>query len=153
MAVKDDEGQHGYVYLVCFSATPLAHARHYLGATGLELDARMAAHRGEDVRDRSGRPGRPARILAALQQAGGRFDLVRSWKTSTREQAFELERRLKLGAPSSGAYCPWCRGLDDPDRHAQPLTKTQRPLVIEESFYTPDGKVLVLPREGAKGAA
>lgn len=145
MADRDDIGQHGYVYLVCFASTPLAHAKHYLGATGLELADRMAAHRGERSIFEGKRPGRPARILAALQLAGGRFDLVRSWTTPTREAAFELERRLKGAGRASGAFCPWCRGVDNPDVFAKRLTATQLQLITEEWLYTTDGKAVVIP--------
>ncbi len=151
MSDRDDIGQHGYVYLLCFAATPLAHAKHYLGATGLEIADRLAAHRGELSIARDGkRLGRPARILAALQLAGGRFDLVRSWRTPTREAAFELERRLKAPRTPSGAFCPWCRGVENPNVFAKRLTRTQLPLITEEWLYTTDGKAVMIPH-GMRG--
>ena len=145
MADCDDVGQHGYVYLVCFAATPLAHAKHYLGATGLELGDRMAAHRGDRSIFDGKRPGRPAKLLAALQEAGGRFDLVRSWTTDTRNRAFELERRLKRTRAASGSFCPWCRGVENPNVFARRLTASQRALITEEWLYTTDGKAVMIP--------
>jgi predicted GIY-YIG superfamily endonuclease len=144
MAERDDIGQHGYVYLVCFAATPLAHAKHYLGATGLELADRMAAHRGERSVFEGKRPGRPAKLLAALQEAGGRFDLVRSWRTGTREQAFELERRLKRTGGSSSAWCPWCH-THEAGPGALRLSRRLVALVREEWLYTPDGLAIMVP--------
>ncbi len=156
MSDRDDIGQPGYVYLVCFAATPRAHAKHYLGATGLEIQDRLAAHRGELSIVDGKRPGRPARILAALQLAGGRFDLVRSWRTPDRESAFALERLIKRTRLPSGAFCPWCRGVDNPDRFAKRLSRTQLKLINEEWLYTQEGHAVVIPhgslavKEGAK---
>lgn len=90
----------GVVYLLHF-LQPYAHARHYLGATGLTLDARISGHRTGDT-------GRPATLIRALLAAGGDFIIARTWETATRGEAFALERRLKTRG-SRGRLCPLCR--------------------------------------------
>ena len=79
----------GTVYLLCFAHSPYKHAKHYLGATGMPLADRLGAHRGENE------AGRPAKLLKALLQSGGDFVVADVWETETREEAFELEKRMK----------------------------------------------------------
>lgn len=91
----------GTVYLLCFAHSPYKHAKHYLGATGMPLAHRLGAHRGEN------HTGRPAKLLSALLGAGGDFVVADVWETDTREEAFELEKRLKrFRAP--GRICSIC---------------------------------------------
>lgn len=91
----------GIVYLLCFAHSPYKHAKHYMGATGLSLDERLGAHRGQND------AGRPAKLLSALLKAGGDFVVADVWETETRAEAFELEKHLKrFHAP--GRICSIC---------------------------------------------
>lgn len=82
------------LYLLHFSE-PLAHARHYLGycADG-ELEQRLERHRS----------GRGARIMAAVEAAGIKWRVVRTWEDGDRTE----ERRLKVRAHIA-LLCPLCR--------------------------------------------
>lgn len=95
----------GLVYLLHFT-TPYKHAKHYLGATGKTLDARLSAHRGGECA--GDRDGRPAKLIQALLGAGGDFIVARTWATATRRDAFVLERALKKRG-GRGRLCPVCR--------------------------------------------
>lgn len=91
----------GCVYLLCFAETPYKHARHYLGATGMPLADRLAAHRGD------GTYGRPARLLRALLAAGGDFQLADVWECADRADAFRLEKLFKHGFQPM-RFCSLC---------------------------------------------
>jgi hypothetical protein len=84
----------GTVYLLHFT-TPYKHARHYLGATGMPLENRLAAHRQTTEYEGDSSYGRPARLLVAAAAAGVDWVLADVWETTTRAEAFELERALK----------------------------------------------------------
>ena len=96
----------GTVYLLHFHQA-FKHARHYLGATGMPLEDRLAAHKQttEYAGDRS--YGRPARLLVAAGAAGVSWELADVWETETRAEAFELERRLKKQG-SRARLCSIC---------------------------------------------
>lgn len=96
----------GTVYLLHFT-TPFKHARHYLGATGMPLEDRLAAHKqaSDYVGDSS--YGRPAKLLVAAAAAGVDWVLADVWETATRAEAFELERRLKKQG-GRGRICSIC---------------------------------------------
>lgn len=96
----------GTVYLLHFS-TPFKHARHYLGATGKPLEERLAAHRGVRLHEGDSTYGRPAKLLTAVLQSGGDWEVADVWETSTRAEAFELERRLKKQG-SRARLCSIC---------------------------------------------
>jgi hypothetical protein len=97
----------GLVYLLCFAHSPYKHARHYLGATGMALEDRVAAHRGETLHEGDKSYGRSAKLITALLQAGGDFVVADVWETDTRAEAFELERRLKKQG-SRARLCSIC---------------------------------------------
>lgn len=78
-----------WVYLLCFAHNPYKHAQHYLGMTTLGVEERIRAHRGETE------IGRPAKLLAALGEAGGTFVVADIWDCLTRKDAYALERQLK----------------------------------------------------------
>jgi hypothetical protein len=83
-------------YLVCLdqplgSSHPLGSARHYLGTT-INLDQRLATHR----------EGRGARMLAAANQRGIAYDVVRVWPGGR-----ETEKRLKAQR-NAPRMCPRC---------------------------------------------
>ena len=84
----------GLVYLLHFT-TPYRHAAHYMGATGLPMEYREAAHRGRVLHDGDQSYGRPAKLVKALLDAGGDFVVADVWETDTLEQAFDLERKFK----------------------------------------------------------
>lgn len=97
----------GLVYLLCFAHSPYKHARHYLGATGLSIEDRVAAHRGVALHEGDRSYGRPAKLIAALLAAGGDFVVADVWETDTRAEAFELEKRLKKQG-SRARLCSIC---------------------------------------------
>jgi predicted GIY-YIG superfamily endonuclease len=73
------------------SAHPLGRAQHYLGTTG-DLDQRLATHR----------EGRGAKILAAANERGIPYDVVRTW-----EGGRDVERQLK-NHHNAPRLCPRC---------------------------------------------
>lgn len=104
----------GTVYLLHFTQPYVSQsgrgvkvARHYLGATGLPLEERLAAHRG--IREYAGdiSYGRPSRLLTAVLAAGGDWVVADVWETATRAEAFALEKRIKAHHNST-AYCSIC---------------------------------------------
>lgn len=107
MAQKDDQRQRGLVYLLCFAHSPYKHARHYLGATGMTLEDRVSAHRGETTFEGDRSYGRSAKLITALLQAGGDFVVADVWETDTRAEAFVLEKRLKKQG-SRARLCSIC---------------------------------------------
>lgn len=97
----------GIVYLLCFAHSPYKHAMHYLGATGMPLEDRIAAHRGVTTFEGDTRYGRPAKLITALLAAGGDFIVADVWETATRAEAFALERQLKKQG-SRARICSRC---------------------------------------------
>lgn len=89
--VRRQHGQ-GVIYLLHFRV-PYKHAAHYLGWTE-SLEQRLAEH-GK---------GRGARLLAVVKEAGGEWELVRTWEGDR-----HLERRLKKRGGKS-RLCPICQG-------------------------------------------
>jgi len=82
------------IYLIHFSE-PLAHARHYIGFVDGDIDqvaARLHEHRA----------GRGARILAACNRSGIRYDIVATFPGDRTE-----ERRMKKYHKGS-QHCPIC---------------------------------------------
>lgn len=82
----------GTVYLLHF-ASPLRHARHYVGFTAGELAERLSDHAA----------GTGAKIMRAVRAQGIDFDCVRHWDGVTRA----FERRIKLDKNVS-RLCPVC---------------------------------------------
>lgn len=80
------------VYLLHFDR-PYKHARHYIGVTRGDLDARIEAHRN----------GHGANLMRVLRRAGIGFTLARIWS----DAEFALERRLKNRGGAS-RICPLC---------------------------------------------
>lgn len=90
------------VYLLHFdrpyvSPNGKRHPQHYLGATSLPLDERMARHRTE----------RGAALLRACLQSGIDFKVVKTWKCKSRQEAFQLEIKLKRRR-NHRHYCSIC---------------------------------------------
>lgn len=83
---------NGTVYLICF-AEPFKHARHYLGWTG-NLKRRVERHKS----------GHGSRLMAAVNQAGIDWQVVRTWKRVDRNE----ERRLK-NRGGHARLCPVCK--------------------------------------------
>lgn len=81
----------GTVYLIHFDR-PLGHARHYVGWTE-DLVERIRQH------DR----GNGARLMAAVTEAGIRWNVVRTWDDVDRH----FERRLKR-QKNTHRFCPIC---------------------------------------------
>jgi hypothetical protein len=86
------------VYLICLerklgSSHPRGAAGHYLGTT-IDLDRRLATHR----------EGRGARMLAAANERGIAYDVVRTWPGGR-----DVERRIKRQR-NAPRLCPACRG-------------------------------------------
>jgi len=96
----------GIVYLLHFTQK-YVHAGHYLGATGMTLEDRVAAHRGVTTFEGDRSYGRSAKLISALLHAGGDFVVADVWETDTRAEAFELERRLKKQG-SRARLCSIC---------------------------------------------
>lgn len=83
----------GFVYVLHFTQ-PVGHARHYVGFTSKDdVSERLAYHRA----------GRGSRLIKALIEQGGDFELVKVWKHASRN----FERRLKEGG-SGARVCPCC---------------------------------------------
>lgn len=96
----------GTLYLLHFDRplgrpeSPRNSARHYLGwANGEGVEARLEAHRR----------GTGARIIRALLEAGGDFELV--W---TRRGTRNDERRLKNTGHFKDRLCDRCRQQESP---------------------------------------
>lgn len=91
-----------FVYLLCFAGQPLAHARHYSGATS-NFPARLELHQ----------QGRGAKLLAAVhdrdREVGTHTELhvARLWRFNTMEEARAFERRLKRRGHGP-RHCPIC---------------------------------------------
>lgn len=86
-----------YVYLIHFAA-PLAHARHYIGATS-RLRTRLQQHATGDG----------ARILAVLAQRRIAWELARLFVCDDEPWSYETYLKIQKNAP---AFCPIC----SPDR-------------------------------------
>jgi len=81
------------IYLIHFER-PLHHARHYLGfCEDGGLEARLERHA----------TGRGSKLMKAVQQAGIRWCVVRTWPDGTRDE----ERRLK-NRKNTPCLCPVC---------------------------------------------
>jgi hypothetical protein len=76
------------------STHPRGRAQHYLGTTQ-NLDRRLETHRA----------GLGARILAAANERGITYDVVRTW-----DGGRETERRLKA-RHAAPRLCPTCTGV------------------------------------------
>lgn len=83
----------GTVYLIHLDSK-LHHAQHYIG-WAFNVEGRLYHHR----------KGTGARFLAAVNQAGISYEIVREWKGGK-----TLERQLKNRKKAS-ALCPICRRL------------------------------------------
>jgi predicted GIY-YIG superfamily endonuclease len=88
----DDDGVHGVVYLLHLEPA-YRHARHYLGWTAGDVDARLATHLRGD--------GSP--LIRAAVAAGVDVQLAATYPGSR-----QLERRLKRWHKTS-QFCPTCR--------------------------------------------
>lgn len=82
------------VYLIHFQ-TKLHHAQHYIGFVADDLMQRIELHRSN----------RGAKLLAALNNNGINWQVVRVWMSGDRT----LERRLK-NYKKSKCFCPVCSG-------------------------------------------
>lgn len=82
----------GTIYLIHFER-PFKHARHYIGWTEGDVDAREIRHL----------EGRGSPLLRAVDEASIAFSVVRTWK-GTRK----LERQLKNRKKAS-KLCPECK--------------------------------------------
>jgi hypothetical protein len=91
---KPQKREKGVVYLLHFER-PYKHARHYLGWT-IDLNARLARHRGETEKD-----GRGSRLVEVVLAAGIGVELVRTWNGDR-----NFERHVK--GRGLAAYCPFC---------------------------------------------
>ena len=96
----------GLVYVLHFTR-PYKHARHYVGATGLPMEEREAAHRGVVLHEGDEPYGRAAKLVKALLRDGGDFVIADVFETDTLAQAFELEKRLKKQG-SRARLCTIC---------------------------------------------
>jgi hypothetical protein len=83
----------GTVYLLHFTVA-VAHARHYLGWTAGEVDARVDQHRR----------GAGSPLVGAAVAGGAAILVVRTWAAVGRS----FERRLKR-ASNLARHCPHCR--------------------------------------------
>lgn len=86
------------VYLIHLDK-PLCHARHYLGYTALESV--------QDWLDRH-RSSNGSRLLAACNNLGIGYQIVRTWDCDTTQQAKRLERKLKQ-LHNAPRLCPICQ--------------------------------------------
>ncbi len=89
---RNRKNVRGTVYLIHF-ASPLSHARHYLGWTEGPLEERLESHRA----------GTGARILRACKEEGIPWTVVRTWTSVDRY----FERWLKKQS-NSPKFCPTC---------------------------------------------
>ncbi len=87
-----------WLYLLHFDI-PLAHARHYAGAT-TDLERRLADHAA----------GNGAVLLRHLLTIGTGWKLAKLW-TSEEALPFEVERTLK-SQHNGPRYCPLCGCVD-----------------------------------------
>jgi predicted GIY-YIG superfamily endonuclease len=107
----------GTVYLLHLDP-PYKHARHYIGWAS-DLDQRMEAHRS----------GRGARLMEVVKDAGGTFQLVRTWPGP---RALERAIKNRREAPK---LCPTCSPRPRPlakGRSAAPNSPTET--VKREAF-------------------
>lgn len=106
--VTASTADEGTVYLLHLDP-PVKHARHYTGWTS-DLDQRLEAHRA----------GRGARLMEVVKQAGGTFQLARTWPGSR-----TLERAIK-NRKEAPKLCPVCSARPRPlarGRSAVPVTQ------------------------------
>lgn len=96
----------GLVYVLHFTQ-PYKHARHYVGATGLPIEEREAAHRGVVLHAGDAPYGRAAVLVKALLASGGDFVIADVFETTTLAEAFELEKKLKRQG-SRARVCTIC---------------------------------------------
>lgn len=82
----------GTVYLAHFEPA-FGHARHYLGWTSLDVDARFTRHLA----------GRGSALMRAAYEAGCKITIVRTWPNVTRY----FERGLKE-SKNTPRLCPRC---------------------------------------------
>ena len=85
----------GLVYVLHFTQ-PYKHACHYVGATGLPMEEREAAHRGRVLHEGDQAYGRAAKLVKALLLDGGDFVIADIFEFDTLAEAFAFERKLKL---------------------------------------------------------
>lgn len=79
------------IYLIHF-AKPFKHAKHYMGFTDGDIDARINRHRAGDG----------SKLLRAVKQAGIGYRVVRTWSGGRL-----FERRLKR-RKNTPKLCPIC---------------------------------------------
>jgi hypothetical protein len=77
------------------SAHPRGRARHYVGTTAVGVERRLAVHRA----------GLGSKMLAAANQRGIAYDVVRTWPGGR-----EVERRIKAQR-NAPRLCPTCTGV------------------------------------------
>ena len=80
------------VYLIHFSEK-LHHAQHYIGFVISDLEQRIALHKSN----------RGAKLLAAVNDNGISWEVVRVWEDGDRQ----LERKLK-NYKKARCFCPIC---------------------------------------------
>jgi len=80
------------VYLIHFKEK-LHHAQHYIGYVESDLGQRITQHKS----------GRGARLLAAINEQGIEWNVVRIWRGASRS----FERRLK-NRKKARLLCPVC---------------------------------------------
>jgi predicted GIY-YIG superfamily endonuclease len=93
---QDDSGVTGTVYVLHFEPA-YCHARHYVGWTAGDVDARIATHL----------QGAGSPLIRAAVGAGVDVALVATYPGSRL-----LERRLKRWH-NTGQFCPTCRARPD----------------------------------------
>lgn len=89
---QDNSGVVGTVYVLHFEPA-YRHARHYVGWTAGDVDARLATHL----------QGAGSPLLRAAVRAGVDVQLAATYRGSR-----HLERRLKRWH-NTGQFCPTCR--------------------------------------------